>query len=60
MKYQVELLHESYIMYEVEADNVEEAKDKAWNMLHNDAEAVGVSGQWNINHVEEVEDETDN
>lgn len=61
MKYQVELIYESYTVYEIEANSREEAKDMAWHTLYHDAEAIGKteSGQWNINNVIEIENDED-
>ena len=57
-KYQVELKYESYIMYEVEAENVDQAEDKAWEMLNNDSDYMGRAGDWSVNSVEESKDAT--
>jgi hypothetical protein len=57
-KYQVELKYESYIMYEVEAENVDQAEDKAWEMLNDDSDYEGRSGDWSVNSVEESKDAT--
>ena len=55
-KYQIELKYESYIMYEVEAENVDQAEDKAWEMLNDDSDYEGRSGDWSVNSVEESKD----
>lgn len=51
-KYNVELKYTAYIMYEVDADNITDAEDKAWEMLNDDADHNGKSVDWEINSVE--------
>lgn len=55
-KYQVELEYVGYIMYSIEAEDEEEAEDKAWKMLNSDAEYTGRSGDWNVHSVTEAKD----
>lgn len=54
-KYEVELQYTSYVVYTVEASSPEEAEDKAWKELDNDARSG--YGEWILASIEETKGE---
>lgn len=54
--FNVELKYTSYVLYSVEANTKEEAEDKAWEMLNDDAAFKERIGNWEMNNVQEVKE----
>lgn len=55
--YTVELEYTGYITYIVQAKDRREAEDKAWDMLNNDGDYAGRSGDWNVHSVQQLGNE---
>ena len=55
--YTVELEYTGYITYIVEAKDRREAEDKAWEMLNNDDDYAGRSGDWDVHSVQQLSNE---
>ena len=55
--YMVELEYTGYITYIVEAKDRREAEDKAWEMLNNDDDYAGRSGDWDVHSVQQLSNE---
>lgn len=55
--YTVELEYTGYITYIVQAKDKTEAEDKAWDMLNNDGDYAGRSGDWNVHSVQQLSNE---
>lgn len=55
--YTVELEYTGYITYIVQAKDRREAEDKAWDMLNNDGDYAGRSGDWNVHSVQQLSNE---
>lgn len=52
--YDMTLKRESYITYTVEAENVEQAEDKAWEILEHDDYHKKEDASWGLDSVEEI------
>ena len=55
--YSVELKRVSYLTYVVEADDEDDAQDKAWDMLANEANTLRDYASWDVESVLEHEQE---
>jgi hypothetical protein len=53
MFFEVELKRESYVIYTIEADNPDEAEDKAWEELKESGD-VGDHASWSVESIEDV------
>jgi hypothetical protein len=52
--FEVELRRTSFVLYTVEAETIEEAEDKAWNMLQSDDEHNHDWASWEVESIEEA------
>lgn len=55
-KYEVEVRRTSYIIVTVEADDVEQAEERAWQRI--EADNVNINdAAWELESIEEIDDE---
>jgi hypothetical protein len=57
--YEVEMRRTSYVTVTVEAESIEDAKDKAWEEVTSDGSwGTNNDASWDIEYAEEVREET--
>jgi hypothetical protein len=57
--YEVEMCRRSYVIVTVEAESIEDAKDKAWEEVTSDGSwGTNNDASWDIEYAEEVREET--